>query len=86
MRPFFCLSLKALWLIVVWYLVNWISDTGLVIGTLFSGLEILEDECVIDEKAPENAFPIIRIPGHFNDGIKLAHSTETDTLIGISSI
>jgi len=46
------------------------SDTDLVIGKLFSGPNLVQGECVTDEKASENVFPIIRIPGHFDEGIK----------------
>jgi len=53
--------------------------TGFAIGKLFSGLEILEDECVADETAPQNAPPIIRIPGYFDDGIKLDDSSDAET-------
>ena len=45
-------------------------ETGIAIGELFSGWEIVQDECVLDEGALENALPTIKIPGHFNDGIE----------------
>ena len=46
------------------------SERGIAIGTLFSGWEFLQDECVVDEDALENALPIIKIAGHFEDGIE----------------
>ena len=45
------------------------SDTELATGRLFSGLKIVQDECVPDEQAIENALPTIKIPGYFDDGI-----------------
>ena len=54
------------------------SEREIAIGKLFSGWEILQGECVVDEKAPENALPIIRIPGYFDDGIKIDHNNKLD--------
>ena len=54
------------------------SKTDLAIGELFSGWEFFQDDCVVDEKASENALPVIRILGYFDDGIKLDHSDELD--------
>ena len=45
-------------------------EREIAIGTLFSGWEFLQDECVVDEDALENALPIIKIAGHFEDGIE----------------
>ena len=53
------------------------SERGIAIGTLFSGWEFLQDECVVDEDAPENAHPTIRVPGYFDDGIKINHGSES---------
>jgi len=53
------------------------SERGVAIGTLLSGWEFLQDECVVDEDAPGNALPIIRIPGYFDDGIKINHGSES---------
>jgi len=51
-------------------------EREIAIGTLFSGWKFLQDECVVDEDAPENALPIVRIPGYFDDGIKINHDSE----------
>lgn len=46
------------------------SDSEIAIGTLFSGFEFIEGECLPDKQALENALPIIKIPGYFEDGIE----------------
>ena len=53
--------------------------TGLTIGKLFSGLEFVQDECVPDESAPQNALPTIKIPGYFDEGIKLNESNDAES-------
>lgn len=45
--------------------------TKIAIGEVFSGPKFEQSKCVDDEKAPENAFPIIRIPGYFDEGIEI---------------
>ena len=45
-------------------------DPEIEIGKLFSGYKFVQDECGVDDKAQENAPPIIKIPGYFDDGIK----------------
>lgn len=45
-------------------------ETEIAIGKLLSGINILENECVIDEKNTVNAQPIIRIPKYYNEGLE----------------
>ena len=45
-------------------------ETEIAIGKLLSGINILENECVIDEKNTVNAQPIIRIPKYLNEGLE----------------
>jgi hypothetical protein len=54
-------------------------EIELVTGKLFSGSKLANNECMIDEKAPLNAPPIIRIPGYFDNGIKLDESNEAES-------
>ena len=53
-------------------------DTVLAIGKLISGSKLVDDKCVPDEKALENAVPIIRIPRYFEDGLQIIQSDEPD--------
>ena len=45
--------------------------TRIAIGELVTGMKLTQGECVTDDNAPENAIPIIKIPGHFEEGIKI---------------
>jgi hypothetical protein len=53
--------------------------TELAIGKLFSGLEIVQDECVPDAPAAQNTLPIIKIPGYFDEGINLGESNDAES-------
>jgi len=53
--------------------------TELAIGKLFSGLEIVQDECVPDAPAAQNTLPIIKIPGYFDEGINLCESNDAES-------
>ena len=52
--------------------------TEIAIGELFSGWELVNDECVPDASAQENALPIIRVPRHFDDGINIDDGNQKD--------
>lgn len=54
------------------------SKTEIAIGELYSGLEFVQDQCVLAEKAPKNALPIIKIPGYFDNGLNLDHNSEAE--------
>jgi len=45
------------------------SGTEIVSGKLYTGLRLEDDKCVTDEKAAENAPPLIKIPRYFEDGV-----------------
>jgi len=51
-------------------------ETEILPGKLLSGWEVLQDTCMVDRGAQENAPPIIRIPRYFNDGIGIMQSNE----------
>ncbi|MBC8334400.1 MAG: hypothetical protein ISR59_12250 [Anaerolineales bacterium] len=53
-------------------------DPEIEIGKLFSGYKFIQDECVDDDKTLENASPIIKIPGYFDDGIMIYDGNELD--------
>jgi len=53
-------------------------NVEIAIGKVFSGLEFIEDECVVDVIATENLPPTIIIPRYFEDGIKIYDNTELD--------
>jgi len=54
------------------------SETELTSGTLFSGLELTDDECVTDKVAPANALPAVRIRGYFDNGLQLDCENEAE--------
>jgi len=45
------------------------SETGTEAGKLYSGLLVDDDNCLVDEKAMENAPPLIKISRYFEDGV-----------------
>jgi len=56
-------------------------ETKIAIGELISGWKIVQDECLVDETTPQNASPIVRIPGYFDDGIKFDENDDAETRI-----
>jgi len=45
------------------------SDTEISPGVLIPGVYVSKSECLSDNGALENAVPVIKIPGYFNDGL-----------------
>jgi hypothetical protein len=57
------------------------SETRIAIGELISGWKFVQDKCLVDETAPQNASPIVRIPGYFDYGIKFDGNDDAETRI-----
>lgn len=53
-------------------------NIALSAGKLVSGSKLVDAKCVMDERAQENAVPIIRIPRYFEDGLQVVQSNEPD--------